>query len=57
LRSYRPDGGRIEVDIQDADTHWAVAIAKRIVDLHDGRVWVEDNPEGKGSVFFVSLPK
>lgn len=33
-----------------------LAIAKRIVDLHNGRIWVEDNPEG-GSVFFVSLPK
>jgi signal transduction histidine kinase len=34
-----------------------LAITKRIVEMHDGRVWVEDNPDGKGSVFFVSLPK
>jgi signal transduction histidine kinase len=34
-----------------------LAITKRIVDLHGGRVWVEDNPDGRGSVFFVSLPK
>ena len=33
-----------------------LAIVKRIVSLHDGKVWVEDNPEG-GSVFYVSLPK
>jgi signal transduction histidine kinase len=38
-------------------TGLGLAITKRIVELHDGRVWVEDNPEGKGSVFFVSLPK
>jgi signal transduction histidine kinase len=33
-----------------------LAIAQRIVDLHQGDIWVEDNPEG-GSVFFVRLPK
>ena len=38
-------------------TGLGLAIAKRIVYLHGGRVWVEDNPEGKGSVFIVSLPK
>jgi len=32
-----------------------LAIVKRVVDLHDGRVWVEDNPEG-GSVFYVEIP-
>jgi signal transduction histidine kinase len=33
-----------------------LAIVKRIVDLHEGKVWVEDNPEG-GSTFKVVLPK
>jgi PAS domain S-box-containing protein len=33
-----------------------LAIASRIVELHGGRIWVEDNPEG-GSVFLVTLPK
>lgn len=33
-----------------------LAISKRIVDLHNGKIWVEDNPDG-GSIFFVSLPK
>jgi PAS domain S-box-containing protein len=33
-----------------------LAIAKRIVELHGGRIWVEDNPEG-GSIFYVRLPK
>lgn len=33
-----------------------LAIAKRIVELHRGRIWVEDNPGG-GAVFLVSLPK
>ncbi len=33
-----------------------LAIAKRIVDLHAGKIWVENNPGG-GSVFHVALPK
>ena len=37
-------------------TGLGLAIARRVVDLHQGRIWVEDNPEG-GCVFFVSLPK
>jgi signal transduction histidine kinase len=37
-------------------TGLGLAISRRIVDLHGGRIWVEDNPGG-GSVFHVSLPK
>jgi signal transduction histidine kinase len=37
-------------------TGLGLAIARRVVDLHGGRIWVEDNPEG-GCIFFVSLPK
>jgi signal transduction histidine kinase len=37
-------------------TGLGLAIAWRLVKLHRGRIWVEDNPEG-GSIFFVSLPK
>jgi signal transduction histidine kinase len=33
-----------------------LAIVKRLVDLHKGRIWVEDNPGG-GAVFCVRLPK
>lgn len=33
-----------------------LAIVKRLVDLHKGRIWVEDNPGG-GSVFCIRLPK
>ncbi|MEI6731679.1 MAG: HAMP domain-containing sensor histidine kinase [archaeon] len=33
-----------------------LAIVKRIVDIHGGKVWIEDNPEG-GCVFIVELPR
>ncbi|MGM0770441.1 MAG: ATP-binding protein [Halobacteriota archaeon] len=34
-----------------------LAIVKRTVELHNGEVGVRDNPEGKGSVFFVKLKR
>jgi len=33
-----------------------LSVARRLVDLHNGAIWVEDNPEG-GSIFYVRLPK
>jgi len=34
-----------------------LAIVKRIIDLHGGRVGVENNPNGQGSVFWITLKK
>ena len=31
-----------------------LAICKSIVEAHDGRIWVEDNPGG-GSIFYLEL--
>jgi PAS domain S-box-containing protein len=37
-------------------TGLGLAIVKRVMDVHKGKVWVEDNPGG-GSIFYVELPK
>jgi signal transduction histidine kinase len=34
-----------------------LAIAKSVVELHSGRIWVEDGAGGTGSTFFVVLPR
>jgi len=36
-------------------TGTGLTVAKHIVELHNGRIWVEENPGG-GSIFYVSLP-
>jgi signal transduction histidine kinase len=33
-----------------------LAICKRIVELHDGVIWAENRPHGRGSAFYVRLP-
>lgn len=34
-----------------------LAIVKRIIDLHEERIGINDNPEGKGSIFWFTVKK
>jgi PAS domain S-box-containing protein len=58
------DQARIFDEFQQADssstkkkagTGLGLSIAKRIIEMHSGRIWVESAP-GKGSTFFFTLP-
>jgi signal transduction histidine kinase len=31
-------------------------ISKSIIEAHGGRIWAENNPDGRGAIFFFTLP-
>jgi signal transduction histidine kinase len=40
----------------ETGTGLGLLISKSIVEAHGGRIWSENNKDGKGSTFAVSLP-
>lgn len=50
---YKVDKSRHELD----SSGLGLPICKRIVEKHNGKIWVESPGKGKGSTFYIKLPK
>jgi signal transduction histidine kinase len=44
------------VKSETGGTGWGSYISKDIVGVHGGKMWAENNADGKGATFYIGLP-